>query len=108
MTISDGVENFLQKRLEESEGLLVGLNTGGCTGFTVSMLKMDLNDIISQNTRLCRQVYVEKESQGILSDCALTVSDDPFSQRLTVEVPKEKFDRCGCNESFAPKNIIDY
>ncbi len=108
MTIGEGVENFLRKRLEDSEGLLVGLNTGGCTGFTVSLLKKDLSDIISQNTRLCQQVYVEKESQEILSDCALTVSDDPFSQRLTIEVPKEKFDRCGCNESFAPKNTIDY
>ena len=108
MTIGEGVENFLQKRLEESEGLLVGLNTGGCTGFTVSLLKKDLNDIISQNTRLCQQVYVEKESQRILSDCALTVSDDPFSQRLTVVVPKEKFDQCGCAESFAPKNPLDY
>ncbi len=108
MTIGEGVENFLRKRLEDSEGLLVGLNTGGCTGFTVSLLKKDLSDIISQNTRLCQQVYVEKESQEILSDCVLTVSDDPFSQRLTVEVPKEKFDRCGCNESFAPKNTIDY
>ena len=108
MEIGPGVSNFLTKRLEEHEGLLVGLNSGGCTGFTVSLLKKDLSDITSQSTRLCQQVYVEKESQGILSDCALTVSDDPFSQRLTVEVPKEKFDRCGCNESFAPKNIIDY
>ena len=104
MTIGEGVENFLRQRLEESEGLLVGLNTGGCTGFTVSLLKKDLSDITSQNTRLCQQVYVEKESQGILSDCALTVSEDMFSEKLTIEVPKEKFDRCGCNESFAPKN----
>jgi len=108
MTIGEGVENFLTKRLEEHEGLLVGLNTGGCTGFTVSMLKKDLSDIISQNTRLCRQVYVEKESQEILSNCALTVSEDTFSERLTVEVPKETFVSCGCNESFAPRDILDY
>ena len=108
MTIGEGVENFLQKRLEPSEGLLVGLNTGGCTGFTVSLLKKDLNDITLQNIRLCQQVYVETESQKILSDCALTVSEDPFSQRLTVVVPKEKFDQCGCAESFAPKNPTDY
>ena len=108
MEIGPGVSNFLTKRLEEHEGLLVGLNSGGCTGFTVSLLKKDLSDITSQSTRLCQQVYVEKESQGILSDCALTVSDDPFSQRLTVVVPKEKFDQCGCAESFAPKNPLDY
>ena len=108
MTIGEGVENFLQKRLEPSEGLLVGLNTGGCTGFTVSLLKKDLSDITSQNTRLCQQVYVEKESQKILSDCVLTVSEDMFSEKLTVVVPKETFVSCGCNESFAPRDILDY
>ena len=108
MEIGPGVSNFLTKRLEEHEGLLVGLNSGGCTGFTVSLLKKDLSDITSQNTRLCQQVYVEKESQGILSDCALTVSEDMFSDRLTVVVPKDKFDQCGCNNSFAPKNPVDY
>ena len=108
MTIGDGVENFLMTRLEEHEGLLVGLNTGGCTGFTVSMLKKDLSDITSQNTRLCQQVYVEKESQKILSDCVLTVSEDMFSEKLTVVVPKETFVSCGCNESFAPRDILDY
>ncbi len=108
MTIGEGVENWLSKRLEESEGLLVGLNTGGCTGFTVSLLKKDLSDITSQNTRLCQQVYVEKESQKILSDCALTVSEDVFSEKLTVVVPKETFVSCGCNESFAPRDILDY
>ncbi len=108
MTIGEGVENFLQKRLEPSEGLLVGLNTGGCTGFTVSLLKKDLSDITLQNIRLCQQVYVEKESQKILSDCALTVSEDVFSEKLTVVVPKETFVSCGCNESFAPRDILDY
>ena len=108
MTIGEGVENFLTKRLEEHEGLLVGLNSGGCTGFTVSLLKKDLSDITSQSTRLCQQVYVEKESQGILSACTLTVSEDMFSDRLTVVVPKDKFDQCGCAESFAPKNPLDY
>ena len=108
MTIGPGVETYLDQRLEEHEGLLVGLNTGGCTGFTVSMLKKDLSDITSQNTRLCQQVYVEKESQEILSSCALTVSEDTFSERLTIEVPKETFVSCGCNESFAPRDILDY
>ncbi len=108
MTIGEGVENFLQKRLEPSEGLLVGLNTGGCTGFTVSLLKKDLSDITSQNIRLCQQVYVETESQKILSNCALTVSEDVFSEKLTVVVPKETFVSCGCNESFAPRDILDY
>ena len=108
MTIGEGVENYLNQRLEESEGLLVGLNSGGCTGFTVSLLKKDLSDITSQNTRLCQQVYVEKESQEILSSCVLTVSEDMFSEKLTVVVPKETFVSCGCNESFAPRDILDY
>ena len=108
MTIGEGVENYLQERLKDSEGLLVGLNSGGCTGFTVSLLKKDLSDITSQNTRLCQQVYVEKESQEILSSCALTVSEDMFSEKLTVVVPKETFVSCGCNESFAPRDILDY
>jgi len=68
----------------------------------------DLSDITSQNTRLCQQVYVEKESQEILSSCALTVSEDMFSEKLTVVVPKETFVSCGCNESFAPRDILDY
>ncbi len=108
MTIGEGVENYLQERLKDSEGLLVGLNSGGCTGFTVSLLKKDLSDITSQNTRLCQQVYVEKESQEILSSCVLTVSEDMFSEKLTVVVPKETFVACGCGDSFSPRDILDY
>ena len=108
MTIGEGVENYLNQRLEESEGLLVGLNTGGCTGFTVSLMKQPLSDIISQNTKVCTKVFVEPESTGILSKCSLTLSEDAFSEKLTVVVPKETFVSCGCNESFAPRDILDY
>ncbi len=108
MTIGEGVENYLQKRLEDSEGLLVGLNAGGCTGFTVRLTKQPLSDIISQNTKVCTKVFVEPESIGILSKCSLTLSEDAFSEKLTVVVPKETFVQCGCNESFAPRDILDY
>ena len=108
MTIGEGVKSYLSQRLKDSEALLIGLNSGGCTGFTVSLLKKDLSDITSQSTRLCQQVYVEKESQEILSSCVLTVSEDMFSEKLTVVVPKETFVSCGCNESFAPRDILDY
>jgi len=57
MTIGEGVENFLQERLKDSEGLLVGLNSGGCTGFTVSLLKKDLSDSASiRRERIARDI----------------------------------------------------
>lgn len=108
MTIGEGVENFLEKRLAESEGLLVGLNAGGCTGFTVSLTKQPLSDIISQNTKVCTKVFVEPESTEILSKCSLTISEDVFSEKLTVVVPKETFVQCGCAESFSPRDLLDY
>ena len=108
MTIGEGVENYLMTRLEESEGLLVGLNSGGCTGFTVSLLKKDLSDITSQNTKICTKVFVEPESTEILSRCSLTLSEDVFSEKLTVVVPKETFVACGCGDSFAPRDLLDY
>lgn len=108
MTIGEGVENFLQKRLEPSEGLLVGLNTGGCTGFQVDFQKKQLTSITGQNIKICPKVYVSPESEEILSKCTLAINADPFAERLTMEVPKEHFDQCGCNESFAPKNPLDY
>ena len=108
MTIGEGVENYLNQRLEDHEGLLVGLNSGGCTGFTVSLTKQPLKDITLQNTRICTKVFVEPESTEILSRCNLTLSEDVFSEKLTVVVPKETFVSCGCNESFAPRDILDY
>ena len=108
MGIGPGVENYLNQRLEESEGLLVGLNAGGCTGFTVSLVKQPLSDIISQNTKVCTKVFVEPESTEILSKCSLTLSEDAFSEKLTVVVPKETFVACGCGDSFSPRNLLDY
>ena len=108
MKIGEGVENYLQKRLKDSEGLLVGLNSGGCTGFTVRLTKQPLSDITSQNTEVCTKVFVEPESTEILSKCSLTLSEDAFSEKLTVEVPKETFVMCGCSESFSPRDLLDY
>ena len=108
MGIGPGVENYLNQRLEESEALLVGLNAGGCTGFTVSLVKQPLSDIISQNTKVCTKVFVEPESTEILSKCSLTLSEDAFSEKLTVVVPKETFVACGCGDSFSPRNLLDY
>ena len=108
MKIGEGVKNFLSQRLKESEALLVGLNTGGCVGFSIEMLKVPLKDITSQSIKLCPNIVVRTESAEILSECTLDISEDPFSQKLTVAVPKETFEMCGCSESFAPKNPIDY
>ena len=108
MEIGQGVENFLRKRLEDSEGLLVGLNSGGCTGLSVEFQKTPLKDITSQSIKICPKVFVRTESAEILSKCSLVTSDDPFSERLTVEVPKEMFYKCGCGESFSPRDTLDY
>ena len=108
MTIGPGVENYLTERLEASEGLLVGLNSGGCTGYEIKFNKMPLNDITQQSIKICPKVFVETESQEILSACTLTINTDPFSDKLEIQVPKETFDMCGCNNSFAPKNPLDY
>ena len=108
MTIGEGVENWLSQRLGESEGLLVGLNTGGCTGFTIDFRKEPLSSITEQSTKICTKVYVDNSAKEILSKCSLTISEDPFTEKLTVVVPKETFVSCGCNESFAPRDILDY
>ncbi len=108
MEIGAGVENYLNQRLDSSEGLLVGLNTGGCTGYEIKFMKLPLTDIMLQNISICPKVYVETESQEILSKCTLNISEDSFSEKLTINVPKETFDMCGCANSFAPKNPLDY
>ena len=108
MTIGEGVKSYLSQRLKESEALLIGLSSGGCTGFNVDLQKKPLSDITSQSIRLCQQVYVEKESQEILSKCSLAINEDPFSEKLTVVVPKETFYKCGCGESFSPRDPLDY
>ena len=108
MTIGEEVENYLSQRLKESEALLVGLNTGGCTGFTIDFQKEPLTNITGQNTKISTKVYVRNDAKEILSACSLTISEDKFSEKLTVVVPKETFVSCGCNESFAPRDIMDY
>lgn len=108
MTIGNGVKSYLSQRLKESEALLIGLNNSGCTGFSVELQKKPLSDITSQSIRICPQVFVRTESAEILSKCSLAISEDPFSEKLTVEVPKETFYKCGCGESFSPRDLLDY
>jgi len=108
MNVGEKVNPYLSQRLEDGEGLLVRLNTGGCTGYQIEFIKKPLKNITQQSTKVCQKVYVETESQEILSNCTLDINDDPFAEMLTINVPKDKFDMCGCNNSFAPKNPLDY
>ena len=108
MEIGKGVQTYLNRRLEEHEVLLVGLSSGGCTGYEIKFNKMPLTDITQQNIKICPKVYVETESQEILYGCTLAISEDMFSEKLEIKVPKETFDMCGCANSFAPKNPLDY
>ena len=108
MKIGEGVENYLQKRLKDSEGLLVGLNSSGCVGFQIDFRTEQLNSITEQSTKISTKVYVDNSAKEILSECHLTISEDPFSEKLTVVVPKETFVQCGCAESFSPRDLLDY
>ena len=108
MTIGPGVETYLDRRLEEHEGLLVGLNSSGCVGFQIDFQTEPLSSITEQSTKISTKVYVDNSAKEILSECRLTISDDPFSEKLTVVVPKETFVSCGCAESFSPRDLLDY
>ena len=108
MTIGEEVENYLSQRLKESEALLVGLNSSGCVGFQIDFRTEPLSSITEQSTKISTKVYVDNSAKEILLGCHLTISEDPFSEKLTVEVPKETFVQCGCSESFSPRDLLDY
>ena len=108
MTIGKGVKSYLSQRLKESEALLIGLNSSGCVGFQIDFRKEQLSSITEQSTKISTKVYVDNSAKEILSECRLTISDDPFSEKLTVVVPKETFVQCGCAESFSPRDLLDY
>ena len=107
MKISDDVALFLSKRLSISEGLLLYLESGGCTGFKANFEKIPISNTEGLNTADNTPVYWHPESAHLLSGAFLTLKNDLLGDMLNLIVDKNLYEQCGCGSSFAPKNLGD-
>ena len=105
MKISDDVAIFLSKRLSISEGLLLNLESGGCTGFKANFEKIPISDTEGLNTADNTPVFWHPESASLLSGASLTLKKDLLGDMLNLIVDKELYEQCGCGSSFAPKKL---
>ena len=103
MTVTKEAQAFLTELLRDSEGLIIGLTSGGCTGFKVSLKKTPLKDCSGSSIDDRGRVFIEDaQTQRILDGARLKLVEDPFSKGLHI-VPPTGYLSCGCGESFAPK-----
>ena len=107
MKISDDVALFLGKRLSISEGLLLNLESGGCTGFKASFEKIPISDTEGLSLADSAPVYWHPESAHLLSGALLTLKSELLGDILNLTVDKNLYEQCGCGSSFAPKKLGD-
>ena len=103
MRITPKAQAYLTELLIDSEGLTIGLMSGGCTGYQVSLKKTPLKDCSGQSISRCGRVFMQDEqTQQILQDAELIFKDDGFNKGLHI-LPPANYDACGCGSSFAPR-----
>ena len=102
MTITAQARAYLNDLLTGSEGLVIGLTSGGCTGFTASLKKTPLKTCTGTSIDGHGRVFIEnEETRQILQGAELRLVKDPFSTALHI-VPPEGYHACGCGASFSP------
>ena len=103
MIVSEKARAYLRGLLKDSEGLIVDLISGGCTGYQVSLKKTPLSECTESNIEICTGIFIPTgTTQQILQGAELILKDDGFNKGLHV-VPPANYDACGCGSSFAPK-----
>ena len=102
MTVSQAAQDYLDKLLTDSEGLQIGLTSGGCTGFKASLDKVPLKNCTGSSIDASGKVFVDPDSMTVLQGANLDLYSDPFHIGLKITPPAD-FYSCGCGESFAPK-----
>lgn len=103
MTVSPKAKAYLSGLLKDSEGLIVDLTSGGCTGYQVSLKKTLLSECTESNIEICTGIFIPTgQTQQILQGAELILKDDGFNKGLHV-VPPANYDACGCGSSFAPR-----
>ena len=103
MTVTPKAQAYLTNLLSDSEGLIIDLTSGGCTGYQVTLKKTPLKECTESNIEVCGRVFMPTgQTQQILQGAELVFKDDGFNKGLHV-VPPANYDACGCGSSFAPK-----
>jgi Fe-S cluster assembly iron-binding protein IscA len=103
MTVTPSAQAYLIELLQDCEGLIIDLTSGGCTGYQVSLKKTPLKECTESNIEVCGRVFMPTgQTQRILQGAELVYKDDGFNKGLHV-VPPANYDACGCGSSFAPK-----
>ena len=103
MTVTPEAQAYLTGLLKDSEGLIVDLTSGGCTGYQVSLRKTPLKDCSGQSISKCGRVFInDGQAKHILQDAELILKDDGLNKGLHI-LPPADYDACACGSSFAPR-----
>ena len=105
ITISDSAADQIKKILltapKPAEGIVVGVDKGGCSGYSY---KIDFaqDDNISNHELIQTKgvkVYIDPKATLYLIGSEMDYSVDKLSSRFIFKNPNEK-NTCGCGESF--------
>ncbi len=109
LTFTDGAIKHLQGSLSKDPtalGVFMGTRKAGCSGYAyVTELLHTPNDaLIKAQANTAFAVYIAPESVGYLNDLTVDVEQKTLGQKTLVYRNPNEAARCGCGESFMPKN----
>jgi iron-sulfur cluster assembly protein len=109
LTFTDGAIKHLQSSLNKDSaalGIHMGTRKAGCSGYVyvTDLLHTTDDTLIKAQTNANFAVYVDPGSVGYLNALTVDVEQKTLGQKLLIYHNPNEAARCGCGESFMPKN----
>ena len=98
---SEQIKKIIKNAPEGTEGLLVGVDKSGCSGYAYKLdfaknSEVKNYDIVNKDGF---KVYIDPKATMFLVGSEMDYSSDKLSSRFVFNNPNEK-SSCGCGESF--------
>ena len=102
MNITPSATEQLERVLGPGEALEIGLRTGGCSGATITMDRVELTNTSESNTKRTGSdciVFADPQSQTYLGDGEIDYVSDGLMASFVVK-PPAGIQSCGCGSSI--------
>lgn len=111
LTLSDAAIAHLQaslKKYPNALGVYMGTRKAGCSGYAyVTELLQEMSaNVIKATSNAPFAIYVERDSILHLNGLTVDVEQKALGQKTLVYLNPNEAARCGCGESFMPKDQV--
>lgn len=105
LTVTDKAKDQIIKILKDApfgtEGILLGINKGGCSGYSYKIdfaKKTDISNFDLIDKDGCK-IFIEPKASLFLLGSEMDYAQDKLSSGFVFKNPNQK-NTCGCGESF--------